>query len=65
MKKRVWVGILISVLLGISSFIIPVRKEKEWVNDDDIDDIGHYETSYYNIYGGNITIFKILLKSKK
>ena len=46
------------------SVFIPVKKGVEWVNDDEIADVGHYEECYYNIYGGNLTIFKMLLNSK-
>lgn len=62
MKKKLFIlGIIILILFFISVFI-PVREGKEWVNDDDISEVGHYEKCYYNIYGGNLRILKKLLK---
>ncbi len=62
MKKKMLIGLIIIFILFLVSVFIPVKDEKRWVNDDDIADVGHYEQCYYNIYGGNITRFVILLK---
>ncbi len=64
MKKKILIALIIIFILFLLSVVIPVRKGVEWVNDDEIADIGHYEECYYNIYGGNLTIFNMLLKSK-
>ena len=64
MKKKVIIALIIIFILFLLSVFIPVRKGEEWVNDDEIADVGHYEECYYNIYGGNLTIFKMLLNSK-
>ena len=60
MKKKVFIGIAIIIILFLISIFIPVREGIEWVNDSEIYDVGHYEKCYYNIYGGNITILKKL-----
>ena len=64
MKKKVRIALIIIFILFLLSVFIPVRKGEEWVNDDEIADVGHYEVCYYNIYGANLTIFKVLLKSE-
>ena len=64
MKKKILIALIIIFILFLLSVVITVRKGVEWVNDDEIADIGHYEECYYNIYGGNLTIFNMLLKSK-
>lgn len=64
MKKKVIIAVIIIFVLLLISIFIPVRKGVEWVNDDEIADVGHYEECYYNIYGGNLTIFMMLLKFK-
>lgn len=64
MKKRVFIVLIIIIVLFFISVFIPVKEGKEWVNDDNIAEIGHYEKCYYNIYGGNITKFITSLKSK-
>lgn len=55
MKKKVFIGLIIILILFFISVFIPVREGEEWVNDDDIADVGHYKKCYYNIYGGNLT----------
>lgn len=62
MKKKIFIGLIIIFILFLISVFIPVKEEKEWVNDDDIAEVGHYEKCYYNIYGGNITRFVMFLK---
>ena len=55
MKKKFFIGLIIICILFFISIFVPIREEKEWVNDDYIADVGHYENCYYNIYGANIT----------
>lgn len=50
MKKKILILICLIVLI-ILSFLIPVRKEKVWINDDPIYEVGHYEIHIKNIYG--------------
>lgn len=50
MKKGIIIFIVILLLL-IVSFFVPVKSEQEWINDDPISEVGHYETYNYNIYG--------------
>ncbi len=52
-KNRLLVIIVAIIILFalVISFIIPVRTEEEWVNDDAIAEVGHYATIYYNLYG--------------
>lgn len=57
MKKKIFIILIIVFVLFLMSLFIPVRKGFEWVNDSEIKDIGHSEECYYNIYGGNITMF--------
>ena len=64
MKKNFLITLIIIFILFLISVFIPVKKGVEWVNDDEIADVRHYEECYYNIYGGNLTIFKMLLNSK-
>ena len=64
MKKKIFITLIIIFILFLLSIFIPVRKGEEWVNDDEIADVGHYEECYYNIYGGNLRVFKTLFKFK-
>lgn len=57
MKKKILIAIVVVFVLFLLSVFIPIRKDVQWVNDDDISDIGHYEEFYYNIYGGRLSIF--------
>lgn len=60
MKKKIFITLIIIFILLLLSVFIPVRKGEEWVNDDEIADVGHYEECYYNIYGINLNVFKTL-----
>ena len=62
MKKKMFIGLIIIVVLFLISVFIRVKEGEEWVNDDEVSDVGHYEDSYYNIYGINITKFVNLFK---
>lgn len=57
MKKKNLILLILFVLL-VLSFIIPIKKEKVWINDDPVYDVGHFEVHYKNIYG-------IVLKKRK
>ena len=63
MKKKVFIALIVIFILFLLSVFIPVRKGVEWVNDDEISDVGHYEECYYNIYGGNLTIVYTIMFS--
>ena len=62
MKKKILIALSIILIIFLLSAFIPVRKGEEWIHDDEKADVGHYEECYYNIYGGNLTVFKKLLK---
>lgn len=62
MKKKISIVLIIIIVLFLISIFIPVKVGNEWVNDDEVAEIGHYEKCYYNIYGGNITRFFSFLK---
>lgn len=61
MKKKISIVLIIIFIMILLSVFIPVKKEKEWINDDEIGEVGHYEEYYYNLYGGNLTIFLNIL----
>lgn len=50
LKKILTITVII-ILLFVLSLVIPVTQGEEWVNDDKISDVGHYEKYHYNIYG--------------
>ena len=54
MKKKIGKIILVVFILFILSLFIPIKKESIWVNDSDINDVGHYKTCYCNLYGGKV-----------
>ena len=57
MKNKKKYTIISIIMIAILTFITPVKTgQGKWVNDDPIADVGHYLTSYYNIY--NIKIWE-------